>query len=106
MVIQNALNNDYSDGDDILNLYAPHHEKARFLPIRKQRPQISCSATAQLISAFVFATRIVQYFLNPQFQASSYIVCLYSLVYVRPGHIIEGDLCPDMTLAVDWNTKQ
>ena len=22
------------------------------------------------------------------------------------AHIIEGDLCPDMTIAVDWNTKQ
>ena len=43
--------------------------------------------TAKLISAFVFATRIVQslYFLNPKFQASSHLLWLYSLVCVRPG---------------------
>ena len=43
--------------------------------------------TAQLISAFVFATRIVQshYFLNPKFQGSSYLLWLYSLVCVGPG---------------------
>ena len=39
-----------------------------------------------LISAFVFATRIVQFlfYLNPKFQASSSFLCLYSLVCVRP----------------------
>ena len=43
--------------------------------------------TAKLISAFVFATWIVQslYFLNPKFQASSHLEWLYSLVCVRPG---------------------
>ena len=42
--------------------------------------------TAKLISAFVFATRIVQflYFLNPKFQASSSFLCLYRSVCVRP----------------------
>ena len=41
----------------------------------------------KLVSAFVFATRIVQslYFLNPKFQASSHLLCVYSLVCVRPG---------------------
>ena len=37
----------------------------------KTKTQISFAVTAKLISAFVFATRIVQslYFLNPKFQA-------------------------------------
>ena len=41
----------------------------------------------QLISTFVFATRIVQslYFLNPKFQASSHLLWLYSPVCVGPG---------------------
>ena len=43
--------------------------------------------TAKLISAFVFATRIVEslYFLNPKFQASSHLLWLYSLVCIGPG---------------------
>ena len=43
--------------------------------------------TAKLISAFVFATWIVQslYYLNPKFQAYSLLLWLYSLVCVRPG---------------------
>ena len=43
--------------------------------------------TAQLISAFVFAIRIVQslYCLNPKFQASNHLLCLYSTVCVEPG---------------------
>ena len=38
-------------------------------------------------SAFVFATRIVQFllYLTPKFQASSLLLCLYSSVCVRPG---------------------
>ena len=45
------------------------------------------SDAAKLISAFVFATRIVQslYFLNPKFQAASQLLCLYSPVCVGPG---------------------
>ena len=40
----------------------------------------------QLIRAFVFATRIVQflYFLNPKFQASNLLLCLYIPVCVGP----------------------
>ena len=43
--------------------------------------------TAQLISAFVFAIRIVQslYYLNPKFQAFSHLVWLYSPVCIGPG---------------------
>ena len=49
--------------------------------------QISCAVTAQQINAFVFATWIVQslYFLNPKFQASGHLPCLYSPVCVGPG---------------------
>ena len=47
----------------------------------------SFAVTAKLISAFVFATQIVHFlfFLNPKFQASSLLLCLYSSVCVRPG---------------------
>ena len=42
----------------------------------KTKTQISSAVTAKLISAFVFATRIVHflYFLNPKFQASSLLL--------------------------------
>ena len=46
------------------------------------------AVTAKLISAFVFATGIVQllYFLNPKFPASSHLLCLYrSVCRVKPG---------------------
>ena len=41
--------------------------------LAKTKAQISFAVTAKLISAFVFATRIVQFlfYLNPKFQASS-----------------------------------
>ena len=53
----------------------------------KTKTQISFAVTAKLISAFVFATRIVHFlfFLNPKFQASSLLLCLYSPVCVGPG---------------------
>ena len=53
----------------------------------KTKTQISFAVTAKLISAFVFASRIVQslYFLNTKFQASSYLLWLYSPVCVGPG---------------------
>ena len=52
----------------------------------KHKAQISFAVTMKLISAFVFATRIVQFlfFLNPKFSASSHLLCLYSLVCVGP----------------------
>ena len=51
------------------------------------KTQISFVVTAKLINAFVFATRIVQsfYFLNPNVQASSNLLWLYSPVCVGPG---------------------
>ena len=53
----------------------------------KTKAQISCAVTAQLISAFVFATRIVQFlfYLNPKFQDSSLLLWLYRSVCVRHG---------------------
>ena len=53
----------------------------------KTKTQISFAETAKLISAFVFATRIVQspYFLKPKFQVSSHPLWLYSPACVRPG---------------------
>ena len=45
------------------------------------------AVTAKLISAFVFATRIVHslYYKYPKFQASSHLLWLYSPVCVGPG---------------------
>ena len=53
---------------------------------KKKKAQISFTLTAKLISAFVFATWIVQFlfYLNPKFQASSSFRCLYSPVCVGP----------------------
>ena len=52
----------------------------------KTKTQISFAVTAKLISAFVFATRIVQFlfYLKPKFQASSSFLCLYRPVCVGP----------------------
>ena len=52
----------------------------------KTKARISFAVTAKLISAIVFATRIVQFFfyLNPKFQASSSFLCLYRPVCVGP----------------------
>ena len=57
-----------------------------FFAYAKTKTQISFAVTAKLISAFVFATRIVQSlnYLNPKFQASSYLLWLYSPVCVGP----------------------
>ena len=53
----------------------------------KTKAQISCAVIAQLISAFIFATRIVQFifFLNLKFQAFSHLQWLYMPVCVKPG---------------------
>ena len=53
----------------------------------KTKTQISFAVNEKLISAFVFATPIVQslYFLNPTFPVSSYLLWSYSPVCVRPG---------------------
>ena len=53
----------------------------------KTKMQISFAVAAKLISAFVFATRIVRslFYLNPKFQASSHLLWLHSPVYIGPG---------------------
>ena len=63
------------------------HQKSNNLHMQNQKSQISCAVTAQLISAFGFATWIVQslFFLNLKFQAFSYFLWLYSLVFVGHG---------------------
>ena len=70
----------------LTKLLEPRHEKTVFA-YAKTKTQISFTVTAKLISAFVFATRIVQplYYLNPKFQAASYLLCLHSPVCVGPG---------------------
>ena len=52
----------------------------------KGADQISFAVTAKLISAFVFATWIVQFliYLNPKFQASSSFLLLHRPVCVGP----------------------
>ena len=48
--------------------------------------QISCTVTAQLISTFVFASRIESLcFLNPKFQDSSHFLWLHGPVYLTSG---------------------
>ena len=61
--------------------------KNRVFAYAKIKAQISCAATAQLISTFVFATWIVQFllYLNPKFQISTHIPQMHRLVCVRPG---------------------
>ena len=68
-------------------LFETRREKTGFLHMCKTKTQISFAVTAKLISAFVFATQIVQSlnFLYNKFQASSHLVWLYSLVCVGPG---------------------
>ena len=54
----------------------------RIFACAKTKAQISFAVTAKLISAFVFATRIVYFlfYLNPKFQASSSFLRLYRFV--------------------------
>ena len=65
--------------------HEPQLEKTNVLHMQKQRCR--SAVTAKLISAFVFATWIVQYlyFLNTKFQASSNLQLLKLLGCVRPG---------------------
>ena len=58
-----------------------HGKNQRFV-YAKTKAQISCVVTAQLICAFVFVTHIVlfRFYLYTKFQASSFMLSLYSLV--------------------------
>ena len=55
--------------------------------IYENKDEDQLRVTAKLISAFVFATRIIQalYFLNTKLQAFYHLLWLYSLVCVGPG---------------------
>ena len=59
----------------------------RIFAYAKTKTQISFAVTAKLISAFVFAPRIVQFlfYLYPKFQVSSHLLWLYITVCVGPG---------------------
>ena len=60
------------------NVFKPRHEKTGFLPICENKGAAQLYSIAKLISAFVFATPIVQllFFLhvNPKFRASSHLL--------------------------------
>ena len=68
--------NDYLSG----NIHEPRHVICN----AKTKTQISFAVTANRISTFVFATRILQslFYLNPKSQDSSHLLWLYSLVRV------------------------
>ena len=59
------------------------------------------------ISAYVFATQIVQFlfFLNPSFPASRQLLCLYSLVYVGPVRKQHCRFCHDAAQLSDGSEK-
>ena len=61
--------------------------------------------TKTQISAFVFATRIVQslFFLNPKFQASSQLLWLYRPVCVGPGQKPRRPVFPQRGSSLNYN---
>ena len=75
----------YKDRDGIITWAATWEN--RIFAYAKTKTQISFAVTAKLISAYVFATRIVQSlsFLNTKFQASSHFLRLRSLICVGYG---------------------
>ena len=68
----------------VLSIIWDTWEKTSILPVRKQRAD---QVTAKLISVFVFAIGIVQFFcfLNPIFPTSSCVLWLYSPVCAESG---------------------
>ena len=86
--LENILNHDW--GYTIaFDLHLPNTQNANPVnepPHEKTKAQISYTITAKLISAFVFATRIVQFlfFLNLKFPAFNHLLCLYSSVSGGP----------------------
>ena len=84
--MQKSLSYAYNFMPDCSTNHAHDHPvKSLFLKI-KYLSHLMGKPTIFAVSAFVFARRIVQslYFLNPKFPASSYLLCLYSLVCLRP----------------------
>ena len=59
----------------------------RIFAYEKTKAQVTFTVTAKLISAFVLATRIVQFFLYfyPKFQDSNFFLWLHRPVCVGPG---------------------
>ena len=78
MKLKLLINTEMANTMEILGL---NHQSQSFILLK------NVNITAKLISAFVFATRIVQslYFIYTKFQASSYLLSPYSPVYVGPG---------------------
>ena len=70
-----CLSETYNSGNYRMTV-EPHREKTGISAYAKTKAQISFAVTAKLISAFVFATRIVYFlfFLYPKFQASSLLL--------------------------------
>ena len=66
-------------------IYKPHYDNACFFACVKTKTQISSVVTAQLISAFVFATQVIDslLFLHPTFEASMYLLWLNSPICER-----------------------
>ena len=62
-----------------IETFEPRYEKTGLLHYTKTKTQISCAVTAQMISAFVYAVRIV----NPS--VTSHLLWLHSPVYVGLG---------------------
>ena len=79
-----------------------HHEKIRFFVMRKH-VQISCAVTAQVISAFVFTTLIVQFLLclYPNFQDSSFTKCVIFSVPVEMD-VFKKTLLLGSTFLIDF----
>ena len=78
---------DHDNRGNIKSIWAASWESQQSA-YAKPKAQISFAVTAKLISAFVFATQIVQslFFLNPKFQVYSLLLWLYSLICVGPVH--------------------
>ena len=79
------------------------HEKTGFLPMRKQKEQIA--VTAHLISAFVFATRIVQFlfYLYPKFQDAFLCGCIGQFVSDLVGNPEDRFSCAEAYMIILWN---
>ena len=56
---------------EMLLLNEPCHDKSRFFAYAKTKARISFAVTAKLISSFVFAKRIVQFFFVLNFKLLS-----------------------------------
>ena len=84
---------------------SPVMRKPYFGIYAKTKAQISCAVIAQLISALIFTTQIVQslYFLNPKFQASSHLLWLHSPVYVGRGRKPRTDFSQRGSYVIRWH---